>query len=158
MSIISMTLPSSLAIDKQRCINMSIVHDMMEALAGDISPGMKMFVEKNINFRSKEDKHALERKAMEEMEMLIDDETSRREIKGLWEEYEANETPEALMVKDLDKFEMILQAKEYKKRQPGKSSFINSTELDLSTFFESTRGKFTTEYVKKLVKELEEEA
>ena len=35
------------------------------------------------------------------------------EISALWEEYEKAETPEALLVKDLDKFEMIVQALEY---------------------------------------------
>jgi putative hydrolase of HD superfamily len=56
---------------------------------------------------------------MEEMLVLIDDEKSRVEIKELWLEYEAGESNDALMVKDLDKFEMIMQAKEYQKRQPG---------------------------------------
>ena len=37
------------------------------------------------------------------------------EISALWEEYEAATTPEALLVKDLDKFEMIVQAFEYEK-------------------------------------------
>jgi len=38
-----------------------------------------------------------------------------QEISGLWEEYEAASTPEALLVKDFDKFEMIMQALEYEK-------------------------------------------
>lgn len=37
------------------------------------------------------------------------------EIVELWHEYEDAETPEALFVKDLDKFEMIVQALEYEK-------------------------------------------
>lgn len=38
-----------------------------------------------------------------------------QEISGLWEEYEDASTPEALLVKDFDKFEMIMQALEYEK-------------------------------------------
>jgi putative hydrolase of HD superfamily len=38
-----------------------------------------------------------------------------QEISGLWAEYEAADTPEALLVKDFDKFEMIMQALEYEK-------------------------------------------
>lgn len=38
------------------------------------------------------------------------------EIKALWMEYETAESEEALFVKDVDKFEMILQAFEYEKR------------------------------------------
>lgn len=37
------------------------------------------------------------------------------EIAGLWHEYEEAKSPEALFVKDLDKFEMIVQALEYEK-------------------------------------------
>lgn len=43
---------------------------------------------------------------------------------------------------------MIVQAWEYEQRQPG---------LDLSDFFDSTRGKFLTDYVRGLVRELEAE-
>lgn len=36
-----------------------------------------------------------------------------KEIAELWREYEANSSPEAKVVKDFDKLEMILQALEY---------------------------------------------
>ena len=54
-----------------------------------------------------------------------------KEIKDLWEEYEAGQTREAKLMKDLDKFEMILQAEDYEEQQG----------VDLSQFFDSTRGK-----------------
>ena len=38
------------------------------------------------------------------------------ELISLWKEYEENVTPEAMVVKDLDKFEMIQQAFEYERR------------------------------------------
>jgi len=53
------------------------------------------------------------------------------EIVSLWEEYEAGETAEARLMKDMDKFEMIVQAEDYETEQG----------LDLSQFFESTVGK-----------------
>lgn len=37
------------------------------------------------------------------------------EIRDLWQEYEDVSSPEANLVKDLDKFEMIVQALEYEK-------------------------------------------
>lgn len=37
-------------------------------------------------------------------------------LKSLWDEYEARITPEAKMVKDLDLFELSLQAVEYERR------------------------------------------
>lgn len=36
-------------------------------------------------------------------------------IRRLWEEYEGCETPEANIVKQIDKFEFALQASEYEK-------------------------------------------
>ncbi len=49
------------------------------------------------------------------------------------QEYEYQKSDEARFVKDLDRFEMILQAYEYEKQQKGKKS--------LQEFFESTKGK-----------------
>lgn len=46
---------------------------------------------------------------------LLGDTTMAQEIVDLWQEYEDASTPEALFVKDLDKFEMIVQALEYEK-------------------------------------------
>jgi putative hydrolase of HD superfamily len=40
---------------------------------------------------------------------------ARERIRSLWEEYEARETPEAKLVKDLDRLELILQASEYER-------------------------------------------
>ena len=56
-------------------------------------------------------------------------------------EYEQATTPESLICKDLDKFEMIVQALEYEKREKKR----------LDSFFESTRGKFGHVVVKKWV-------
>ena len=37
-------------------------------------------------------------------------------IRNLWAEYEQGNTAESILVKDLDKFDMICQAFEYEKR------------------------------------------
>ena len=58
------------------------------------------------------------------------------EIEALWREYEGAQSPEARLVKDFDKLEMILQAHEYEGAQPG---------LELQEFFDSTAGKWRTE-------------
>lgn len=51
------------------------------------------------------------------------------EIVELWHEYEDAETPEALFVKDLDKFEMIVQALEYEKCKL-RNSWFNEQVID----------------------------
>ena len=53
------------------------------------------------------------------------------EIVSLWNEYDAGESPEAMVVKDIDKLEMILQADEYERTQ----------NIALQEFFDCVRGK-----------------
>jgi putative hydrolase of HD superfamily len=55
-------------------------------------------------------------------------------VGALWQEYEAQATPEAHLVFDFDKLEMIIQAHEYEAAQG----------LQLQQFFDSTRGRFKT--------------
>ncbi|KAJ6406997.1 hypothetical protein OIU84_010503 [Salix udensis] len=66
---------------------------------------------------------------------LLGAESRAKEMSELWNEYEENSTPEAKIVKDFDKVEMILQALEYE----------NEQGRDLEEFFQSTAGKLQTE-------------
>ena len=63
-----------------------------------------------------------------------------------WEEFEKNETPEANLVNDLDKVEMVLQALEYKKDK--------RTAEDLEEFFETSGPRLKTEIGKLLWEEI----
>ncbi|KAL9687625.1 hypothetical protein QQ045_032030 [Rhodiola kirilowii] len=123
MSLIVGDLP---AVDRERCIKMAIVHDIAEAIVGDIAPSDGI---------SKEEKSRREEAALEEMCKVLGEGTRSEEIKELWREYEDNSSKEANLVKDFDKVEMILQALEYEKEQ-GKV---------LDSFFQSTAGKFQTD-------------
>jgi len=64
---------------------------------------------------SKEEKHAMEMQAMRSLVDTLGGTPVAEEIYQLWLEYEENKTNEAKFVKDLDKFEMIVQAFEYEK-------------------------------------------
>ncbi|KAF3924414.1 hypothetical protein AA313_de0207105 [Arthrobotrys entomopaga] len=74
--------------------------------------------------------------------------TVAREMVELFEEYEAQETKEAVFVKDIDVYDMILQAFEYEKEYKGKKS--------LQRFMKAER-RLKTEYVKGWNRELMEE-
>ena len=63
-----------------------------------------------------------------------------------FKEYEDQKTPEAILVKDLDKFDMILQAFEYETDQERPGS--------LEEFFKSTEGVFQHPKIMKWVEEL----
>eukprot|EP00160_Parvularia_atlantis_P008725 Unigene17_Nuclearia_a/m.94 Unigene17_Nuclearia_a/g.94 ORF Unigene17_Nuclearia_a/g.94 Unigene17_Nuclearia_a/m.94 type:complete len:108 (+) Unigene17_Nuclearia_a:464-787(+) len=75
----------------------------------------------------------MEKAAMEEMCAHLGPLPAAREIVELFCEYEDGATAEARVVKDLDKFEMIVQAYEYER----------SDGIRLDSFFESTAGRFT---------------
>lgn len=72
--------------------------------------------------------------------------TIGEEIYQLWMEYETKSSPEARIVKDLDKFEMILQAYEYESAQ----------NLTLQSFYDSTKDQFSHPQIKQWVEHLYE--
>ncbi|WP_414473470.1 HD domain-containing protein [Microvirga sp. M2] len=86
-------------IDALRLIKLCIVHDLGEALSGDIPAVMQT---------DAMNKSARERADLEELTEALDP-AKRMEILSLWEEYEAAATPEAVLAKGLDKLETILQ-------------------------------------------------
>ncbi|KAJ2769858.1 hypothetical protein IWQ57_002926, partial [Coemansia nantahalensis] len=123
-------------VDRTRCVKMSIVHDLAESLAGDITP---------FDGVTKEQKRVLEQTALRDiLATLGSDTAAAREIDALWREYEDNETPEARLVHDLDKCEMLQQALEYE-QSDGKR---------LDSFFASTQGVFTHPQVQSWVDEI----
>ncbi|KAG6599129.1 5'-deoxynucleotidase HDDC2, partial [Cucurbita argyrosperma subsp. sororia] len=126
MGIMALISSDILGVDRDKCIKMAIVHDIAEAIVGDITP---------FDGVSKLEKSRREQEALDHMCKLLGGGSRAKEISELWMEYENNSSPEAKIVKDLDKVEMILQALEYESEQ-GK---------DLDEFFQSTAGKFQTE-------------
>jgi putative hydrolase of HD superfamily len=87
-------------VEVARCVALALVHDLAEAVVGDITP---------FDGISAEDKRAREEAAMHHLSALAGDET----LLELWREYDAGESPEARLVKELDRLETVLQAAEY---------------------------------------------
>ncbi|GFH13480.1 HD domain-containing protein [Haematococcus lacustris] len=124
-------------LDQARCVKMSIVHDVAEAIVGDITPHCKV---------SPEEKKRLEADAVAQIQSMLGPDTrAAQEVSELWREYEAAASPEAQFVKDMDKIEMILQAYEYEGLQQG---------LNLQEFYDGTTGRFKTEAGKALAAEV----
>ncbi|KAJ4901764.1 Metal-dependent phosphohydrolase [Raphanus sativus] len=99
MALVSTDIPG---VNRDKCRKVAIVHDIAEAILGDITPTC------GISKEEKKVKHfnTCANSWVEEKEVT-------EEIAELWREYEANESPEAKVVKDFDKLEIILQALEY---------------------------------------------
>uniref|UniRef100_A0A7N0T5W5 5'-deoxynucleotidase n=1 Tax=Kalanchoe fedtschenkoi TaxID=63787 RepID=A0A7N0T5W5_KALFE len=132
MSLIAGDLPG---VNRERCIKIAIVHDIAEAIVGDITPSDGV---------PKEEKSRREQAALLEMCKVLGGGMRAEEIQELWREYEDNASKEAKLVKDFDKVEMILQALEYE-MEHGKV---------LDEFFQSTAGKFQTDIGKKWAAEV----
>ncbi|CAL5225261.1 g8054 [Coccomyxa viridis] len=117
--------PESIADHMYRMGLMSLISGA-EAIVGDITPNCGI---------SKQKKAELEADAIRDIQKMLGANTAvASEVRELFEEYEAGETPEAMLVKDFDKLEMILQASEYEAAQG----------LSLQEFFDSTAGRFKT--------------
>jgi putative hydrolase of HD superfamily len=91
-------------LDAARCVAMALVHDLAEALVGDITP---------FDGVEAEEKRRREEEAMRTLAALAGD----GEPLALWREYAAAGTPEARFVKELDRLETVLQASEYGSRE-----------------------------------------
>lgn len=103
MAMISMVLPMAPEIKRERCMMIALVHDLAEAIVGDITPDCGV---------APEVKHRMEAEAMEEITKDLAPEMGAF-VRNLWHEYEAGSSPEAQLVKEIDKFEFALQAAEY---------------------------------------------
>ena len=96
-------------IDKTKVIKMAIVHDIAESIVGDLTPSDLITCGISI-----QEKHDMERKAMDSFVEMFTDPKERDmlqtmiEIRELWNEYEQEMTPEALLCKDLDKVNSLV--------------------------------------------------
>ncbi|KAJ4872191.1 HD domain protein [Raphanus sativus] len=105
MALVSTDIPG---VNRDKCMKVAIVHDIAEAILGDITPtcGISKEEKKVKHFNTCANSWVEEKKVTEE-------------IAELWRECEANESPEAKVVKDFDKLEIILQALEYEQESKG---------------------------------------
>lgn len=141
MSIISMLCPDPV-VNRDHCVKMAIVHDMAESLVGDITP---------FDGIDKNEKHSRELQTMKYLTQTLLTPSNPQiadEILSIWQEYENGSTPEAIFVKDVDKFELLCQTVEYEKKCEG--------QKDLSEFL-WVANVIKTDYVKKWASDLLEE-
>ena len=85
-------------LDERRMLEMCLVHDLGEVYEGDVSAALG----------ADAGKEPREAAAVARAAARLSDDLARH-VTGLWREYEACATPEARMVKALDKAETIIQ-------------------------------------------------
>ncbi len=90
-------------LDRARVLAMAILHELPEAVTGDLSLGASSLLPHGA-------KHAMEEQALAG---LLDRFGGAASWRALWAEYEARETLEARLVRDADRLDLLLQALVY---------------------------------------------
>jgi putative hydrolase of HD superfamily len=120
-------------LDAGKVVKMALVHDLAEAFAGDLTLHDGV---------AREEKEQLER---ESMARLFAGVPGGERYVALWEEYEAQASREAALVRQMDRLEMALQGCVYE----------HQLGLDLTEFFQSARGAMAWEEVRGILDEVE---
>ena len=115
------------ALDADRVLKLALIHDMAEAIVGDQPPyeahqvppredidGLRAFF--GVRHLRTADNAARKRQAEDDAAndlLALMPDVIAAEIRGLWQEYEAQSTPEARFVKQVDRLEAFLQSRTY---------------------------------------------
>ena len=110
MAVMAMVISDIKNMNTEKTIKMSILHDWAESKIGDFMPDEITSDKKNM----------LEENAMAEILTMLPHKV-QEEYSILWMEYKDNKSKESKFVHQLDRLEMVLQAKIYEKDvDPGK--------------------------------------
>jgi len=121
--------------DSEKILKMAMLHDLAESKTGDVTPDQI----------PKDKKMALENKAFSEIMAHLPEEIKSQYLE-IWNEYQENSSPESKIVHQIDKLEMVLQARLYQKQ--------GYPEEKLYPFFESARTDIIHPTLKKLFKQI----
>lgn len=114
MGITSMMITDP-AVNRDTCCRIALVHDLAESLVGDLTPS---------NPIGKDEKHRREWETIKYLcETIVKpyNADAAEQIQRDWLAYEEVSSLEARYVKDIDKYEMLVQCLEYEKMHPDKS-------------------------------------
>ena len=114
VALMASLLAKRRGLDVGRATTMALLHDLPEAVIGDITPEEKF-----------------DKRTMEDGAFRAASRTLKKDLKewitGLWLDYRKGESEEARLVRDLDKLEMAIQALEYSREgRKGMLEFVKS--------------------------------
>ncbi len=124
MAVIGMVVSDLENYNSEKIIKMVLLHDLAESKIGDYTP-------EQLN---KEKKNELENDAFNKIIKNLPD-LIKSQYLQIWQEYQENNSPESKIVHQIDKLEMILQAKIYEKEGHSKErleSFFESAKIDIT--------------------------
>ena len=118
-------------LDPLKLLRLALIHDLPEAIMGDLMPSQK----------TAETKEKEETVIHQILSLLP--ETQRENYLAVWNEYQEGKTKESKAVRQLEKIEMALQAKEYEK--------LGSTNKSLKRFIQSAKDATSWSELKRLL-------
>ena len=135
MAVMSMVMSDLGNHNSEKILKMVLLHDLAESKIGDYTPEQI----------SKEKKDKLENDAFYEIIKKLPD-IIQSQYQKIWQEYQENISPESNIVHQIDKLEMVLQAKIYQKDGQSKEK--------LESFFESAKMGITDPKLKELFRKI----
>ncbi|UCD97118.1 MAG: HD domain-containing protein [Candidatus Bathyarchaeota archaeon] len=146
-AVLAMCLGDLAEMNADKLIRMLLLHDVQEALTGDYDLFAK---ERTGSSKVKQ----LEKKAIKQLLSLLPSDLKERYFL-LWQEFEAQTTPEAILAKDIDRIEMVMQALEYEEagfNRDALEPFWCTAENQIETLI----GKTLFDHLRKKRKQLTE--
>lgn len=108
LALMALVFAQRQKLDVCKAMKMAVVHDLPEAICGDVATRIKEELQQTPN----KEKHEREGKALQQLLALLPKEIAA-EVKSLFEEFEERKSREALLLFELDRLEAIFQAREY---------------------------------------------
>ena len=135
MAAMAMLFSDLKKLDTRKIIKMTLLHDLAEAITGDLTP----------EDTTKSKKEKMENRAMKKILANLP-KSLKSQYAKLWTEYQQNNTKEAKLLHQIDKLEMALQADSYKKS--------GYTKKQLKPFFDSAKKEISDSELRKALKNL----
>jgi putative hydrolases of HD superfamily len=127
--------------DLERLLKLALVHDLDEAITGDLTPRDK---------RKLGNHEVLRRKNLARGRILgLLPERGRSEWTRLWIDLRLGRSKEARLVKDLDQLEMVMQANSYSRQKAGK--FVGTS---IQEFYNSALRRVRNPELRKVVERI----
>lgn len=125
VSVLAMVFADKYGMNSEKLLKMALLHDLAESVTGDFLP----------HEISKESKHLVESQSLTEILSHLPPSLSEN-YRVIWEEYEECKSRESLLIHDLDKLEMALQAAKYAGEgipQERLQEFIDSSRKEITS-------------------------
>ncbi|NND86296.1 MAG: HD domain-containing protein [Nitrosopumilus sp.] len=124
MAVIGMIISDLEDYDSEKILKMTLLHDLAESKVGDFVPG-EISTDKKIKLENDAFLKIIENLS----------EPIKSQYQKIWQEYQKGDSKESMIVHQIDKLEMALQAKAYENEGYSKDklvSFIESAEMGIT--------------------------